>query len=133
MKLSEFKREVFRATTKGSFVINNDLFTSPRHETRIETLIWLIKQWHRNRGLIDNSTDLAQFAKLVQEVGELSDNICKGKDLRDDIGDIMVVLINIAERNNISILECLETAYNDIKDRKGFMSPEGVFIKEEDK
>ena len=98
--------------------------------TRIETLLSLIKMWHRDRGLIDNSTDLAQFAKLIQEVGELSDNICKAKDIKDDIGDIMVVLINIAERNGVTILECLETAYDDIKDRKGFMSPEGVFIKE---
>ncbi len=99
--------------------------------TRIETLLSLIKLWHRDRGLIDNSTDLAQFAKLVQEVGELSDNICKGKDVKDDIGDIIVVLINIAERNGVTILECLETAYSDIEDRKGFMSPEGVFIKEQ--
>jgi len=99
--------------------------------TRIETLLSLIKGWHRDRGLINNSTDLAQFAKLVQEVGELSDNICKGKDIKDDIGDIMVVLINIAERNGVTILECLDEAYNDIKDRKGFMTPEGVFVKEE--
>ena len=99
--------------------------------TRIETLLSLIKAWHRDRGLIDNSTDLAQFAKLIQEVGELSDNICKGKDIKDDIGDIMVVLINIAERNGVTILECLDEAYNDIKDRKGFMTPEGVFVKEE--
>ena len=53
-------------------------------------------------------------------MGELSDNICKGKDIKDDIGDMLVVLINIAERNNISLTDCLEVAYNDIKDRKGF-------------
>ena len=96
-----------------------------------ETLIEKIKQWHHDRLLISNSTDLAQFAKLIQEVGELSDNICKGKDIKDDIGDIIVVLINIAERNNVSIRDCLAQAYDDIKDRKGHMSPDGVFIKEE--
>ena len=69
--------------------------------------------------------------KLIQEAGELSDNICKGKDIRDDIGDMMVVLINIATRNKLSMEECLQVAYDDIKDRKGKMV-DGVFIKESD-
>lgn len=96
-------------------------------------LTWVehIKQWHYDRNLIEGSDDKTQFAKLIQEAGELSDNICKGKDIRDDIGDMLVVLINIAERNNLSITECLEVAYNDIKDRKGKMI-DGVFVKEED-
>ena len=91
----------------------------------------LIGQWHRDRNLIDGSTDKDQFMKLLQEVGELSDSLCKGKDFRDDVGDIMVVLINILVRNGITLDECLEIAYNDIKDRKGKMV-DGVFIKEGD-
>ena len=94
------------------------------------TLTELIKMWHHDRNLIEGATDKDQFAKLIQEAGELSDNICKGNDIRDDIGDIMVVLINIAERNGITMSECLKTAYNDIKDRKGMMV-DGVFVKEE--
>jgi NTP pyrophosphatase (non-canonical NTP hydrolase) len=90
-----------------------------------------IAQWHRDRNLIDGSTDKDQYMKLIQEAGELSDNICKGKDIRDDIGDMMVVLINIATRNKLSIEECLQIAYDDIKDRKGKMV-DGVFIKESD-
>ena len=90
-----------------------------------------IAQWHRDRNLIDGSTDKDQYMNLIQEAGELSDNICKGKDIRDDIGDMMVVLINIATRNKLSIEECLQIAYDDIKDRKGKMI-DGVFIKESD-
>ena len=90
-----------------------------------------IKQWHHDRNLIDGSDDKTQFAKLIQEAGELSDNICKGKDIKDDIGDMIVVLINIAERNDISLTECIKTAWEDIKDRKGIMR-DGVFIKEDD-
>lgn len=97
----------------------------------IITWIKNIKQWHYDRNLIAGSDDKTQFAKLIQEAGELSDNICKGKDIRDDIGDMMVVLINIAERNNLSLTECLEVAYTDIKDRKGRMV-NGVFVKEAD-
>lgn len=90
-----------------------------------------IKQWHRDRNLIDGATDKDQLAKLIQEMGELSDNICKGKDVADDIGDMIVVLINIAERNNLSLTDCVNHAYNDIKDRKGKMI-DGIFVKEGD-
>ena len=90
-----------------------------------------IKRWHHDRNLIDGSDDKSQFAKLIQEAGELSDNICKGKDISDDIGDMIVVLINIAERNDLSLTECVRQAWDDIKDRKGQMR-DGVFNKEED-
>ena len=90
-----------------------------------------IKQWHHDRNLIAGSDDKSQFAKLIQEAGELSDNICKGRDVRDDIGDMIVVLINIAERNNVTLTECCKVAYNDIKHRKGKMI-DGVFVKEAD-
>jgi NTP pyrophosphatase (non-canonical NTP hydrolase) len=90
-----------------------------------------ITQWHKDRNLIEGSDDKSQFAKLIQECGELSDNICKGKDIKDDIGDIIVVLINIAVRNGVTIEECLQVAYDDIKDRRGMMV-DGVFVKEAD-
>ena len=91
----------------------------------------LIGQWHRDRNLIDGSTDKDQYMKLIQEAGELSDSLCNGKDIKDDIGDMMVVLINIMVRNNLTMNECLSVAYNDIKDRKGKMV-DGVFVKEGD-
>ncbi len=56
----------------------------------MKTLIEKIEQWHIDRNLIDGATDKDQVLKLIQEVGELSDNVCKGKDIADDIGDIIV-------------------------------------------
>jgi len=97
----------------------------------VNELIDNIAQWHHDRNLIEGSDDKSQFAKLIQEAGELSDNICKGKDIADDIGDMIVVLINIAERNNLTIEQCLEKAWDDIKDRKGKMV-DGIFVKEAD-
>ena len=91
----------------------------------------LIGKWHRDRNLIDGSTDKDQYMKLIQEVGELSDSLCKGKDIRDDIGDIMVVLINIMVRNDLNMKDCLSIAYDDIKDRRGKMM-DGIFVKEGD-
>ena len=97
----------------------------------MENLVKLIEQWHHDRNLIEGATDKDQFMKLIQEAGELSDNICKGNDIRDDIGDIIVVLINIEVRHNVSMEECLKVAYDDIKDRKCKMI-NGVYVKEAD-
>ena len=91
----------------------------------------LIAQWHRDRNLIEGSADKDQYLKLIQEAGELSDSLCKEKDIRDDVGDMMVVLINIMVRNNLTMKECLAVAYDDIKDRKGKMI-DGIFVKEGD-
>ena len=86
--------------------------------------------WASDRRIIQNSNAVTQFAKLVSEVGELADNVTKGKDVRDDIGDCMVVLAIIAHMNNTSLSECAEVAWNDIKDRVGYLNENGVFIKE---
>ena len=97
----------------------------------MEELTNLIVKWHHDRNLIDGSSDKDQVLKLIQELGELSDSVCKGKDVKDDLGDMMVVMLNIMERQGVSMEECLSTAYNDIKDRKGRMV-DGIFIKEGD-
>ena len=97
-----------------------------------DELIHLISVWSMQRGIINNSTPLAQFAKLVSEVGELGDNVAKERDVTDDIGDCLVILNNLAIMNDTTLEECLKVAYNDIKDRKGHMNTHGVFIKEGD-
>ena len=88
-----------------------------------------IIQWHKDRNLIEGSTDAAQFTKLLEEVDELGVNIVMSQPVIDDIGDIIVVLINIAERNKLSLWECMYHAYSEIKYRKGKMV-DGVFVKE---
>ena len=95
----------------------------------IDEVIYKVGNWHKDRNLIDGSDDKSQVLKLLQELGELSDSVCKGEDIKDNIGDMLVVMINIWMRNNTSLNECLQCAYEDIKDRKGKMV-DGVFIKE---
>ena len=66
-----------------------------------------IVQWHKDRNLIKGSTDIDQFTKLMEESIELHTSlVLKGSPI-DDIGDMCVVLINIAERNGLSLEECL--------------------------
>lgn len=89
--------------------------------------------WSHDRKIIQNGNVLAQGLKLVSEVGELSDNLAKGRDIKDDIGDCLVVLNNLALMQGLSLDDCCEKAWNDIKDRKGHMNEHGVFIKESDK
>lgn len=95
----------------------------------MQDLIEKVNKWFEDRNLIEGSTDKDQVLKLMQELGELSDHACKGEDIRDDLGDMLVVMLNIMKRNNYSIEECLQIAYDDIKDRKGKMV-NGIFVKE---
>ncbi len=102
----------------------------------LPTLERAVVRWHYDRNLIEGSSDQAQLAKLTEEVGELARAIRNEKPLAnyqtaDAIGDILVVLINIAERNALDLRVCLHRAFNDIKERKGKLIS-GIYIKEED-
>ena len=103
------------------------IFKKKKEKVTIENFIKATEQWHKDRNLIEGSTDKDQVLKLMQELGELSDSVCKGKDIRDDTH--MLVVINTV-RNNVT-LESVTFAYGDIKDRKGRMV-DGVFVKEAD-
>lgn len=91
----------------------------------------LVADWHEDRNLIEGSTDAAQMHKLIEEVNELDQDVHDGYDLRDELGDVLVVLINIATRNGFTLRQALEASYKKIKDRKGQMR-NGIFVKEED-
>lgn len=99
--------------------------------SKVPQLVKFISEWHHARNLIDGATDQSQYVKLIEEAGELAANISRGRDISDDIGDMVVVLINIIERNGLTLEHCLQVAYDDIKDRKGRMV-NGSFIKEAD-
>ena len=89
-------------------------------------------KWSRDRQIIPNSTATAQYLKAASEMGELADALAK-KDIdatADAVGDVLVCLINFCELSGLDIVQCLEGAYNEIKDRKGFLMPNGVFVKE---
>jgi|SRR5690554_5001301 len=97
----------------------------------MNNLIQNVIEWARTRNLLDNDPK-AQYIKLQEEAGELARAILKNDTLeqKDSIGDMLVVLIILAKQLNTSVEECLEIAWNEIKDRKG-TTVDGVFIKEE--
>jgi NTP pyrophosphatase (non-canonical NTP hydrolase) len=89
-----------------------------------------IRDWAIERGLhVGDSA--RQMLKLTEEVGELASAIAKGNKelLIDSIGDIYVVLTILAMQYQLDVEQCINAAYNEIKDRKG-KTVNGVFIKE---
>lgn len=89
--------------------------------------------WALARKIVPNSTPLAQLMKTMSELGELADATLK-KDaacIRDGVGDVLVTLIIYCWLQGLTPTECLAAAYETIKDRRGTLTPEGVFVKEE--
>ena len=97
------------------------------------TLVRLIEYWSFEKGL-HKSNSAQQALKTLEEMGEIASALCRNNTdaLRDGIGDVVVTLIILAQQNNMTLYECLNTSYEEIKDRKGVMSSEGTFIKEAD-
>lgn len=94
----------------------------------------LVIEWAEARKIIPNATPVSQLLKAVSEMGELADAVNKGQgpEMIDAIGDIVVCLINLCELTGTDITSCLAFAYDQIKDRKGTLLPNGVFVKEEE-
>lgn len=113
-------------------------------------------QWGEARGIIQNGKPLGQARKTLEEAGELIEATAKLQALndvaalhpsiasspefrslvtaymgeaRDAIGDVGVTLVMGCGTLDVSFVECLKEAYAEIKDRKGFLRPDGVFVK----
>lgn len=91
-----------------------------------------IIRWAEARKIIPNSTPDTQLLKAMSELGELADATIK-KDregIVDGVGDVMVCLVNYCALQDINLVDCMNVAYDQIKNRKGTLMPNGVFIKE---
>jgi len=91
----------------------------------------LIREWADERGLYENGDTKTQALKLVEEVGETCRAILKEdfEEVIDGIGDCVVVLVNLAELQGVSIEACIDAAYEEIKGRKGKMA-NGTYVKQ---
>ena len=103
-------------------------------DDKFEDLERKVVQWAKDRQIIPNSTAQSQLLKTMSELGELSDALLKNdrEGVIDGFGDVLVTLILCAKLHNpnIDMTYCLGEAYNTIKDRKGTLTPEGIFVKE---
>ena len=90
----------------------------------------LIRNWAKARGLYAKGDTKTQYCKLMEEGGELGRAILKDDQVEfvDAIGDMVVVLTNLAHLGNTTIEACIDAAYAEIKTRKGKME-NGTFVK----
>ena len=91
-----------------------------------------ILQWHDDRKITINGNSVTQFGKLIEEASELLLAIQRKDkpEIEDALGDMYVVMVAIAELENTTMPRCVAGAYNEIKDRKGYLDKSGNFIKE---
>ena len=91
-----------------------------------------VTDWAKARQIIPNSNPMAQAIKTTEEVAELLKALSKKdlKEVEDAYGDILVTLVIGASLSNLNLIKCFNTAYEVIKDRKGYLSSDGIFIKE---
>mgnify|MGYP003137863647 CR=1 FL=1 len=91
-----------------------------------------IRQWAKTRGLYDEGNSHTQYVKLQEEAGELAKALLNNDkmEIMDAIGDMVVVLTNLAHLEETTIETCIAQAYNEIKNRKGSMI-NGTFVKDE--
>ena len=91
-----------------------------------------IIQWAEARKIIPNSNPETQLLKAVSEMGELADATIKNdkEAIVDSVGDVMVCLVNYCALQDINLVDCMEVAYDQIKNRRGTLLPNGVFRKE---
>lgn len=101
-------------------------------EENLDILMSKVGQWSTERGL-NKADPTKQMLKLFEEIGELAHGMARSdkKKIMDAIGDSLVVIKVLTMQLDLDITECLQLAYNEIKDRKGKMV-NGVFVKEED-
>lgn len=90
-----------------------------------------VVQWGEARGIVANSTPLAQWRKTHEEVVELLQAIVVNdrEEMIDAYGDILVTLIMGCACADLNLVTCLEHAYNQIKNRSGYLNKDGIFIK----
>ena len=92
-----------------------------------------IRTWAETRGLYEKGDPMVQYVKLQEEAGELAKALLKDDqpEVIDAIGDMVVVLTNLAHQRGVYIETCIQTAYDVINQRTGKMI-NGTFVKDED-
>lgn len=89
--------------------------------------------WAAARQIIPNSNAMSQALKTAEEVVELLQALNKkdSKEVIDSYGDCLVTMIIGAELYGVNLVACLEAAFDEIKDRRGTLGPDGLFYKDQ--
>ena len=122
-----------------SYIYNKafyEAFFNPKHNPEVTSLeglrFDLIRDWAAVRGIYDNGDGKTQYVKLMEEAGELAKALLKNDkpEIKDAIGDMIVVLTNLAHLEGLEVEDCIDSAYQEIAARTGKMI-NGTFVKDE--
>jgi NTP pyrophosphatase (non-canonical NTP hydrolase) len=119
-----------------SYIYNKafyEAFFNPEHNPKQLERFDLIRKWAKDRGIYDKGNSHTQYVKLMEEAGELAKALLKKDrpEIIDAIGDMVVVLTNLAHQEGFDIESCIDSAYNVINKRTGKMI-NGTFVKDAD-
>jgi NTP pyrophosphatase (non-canonical NTP hydrolase) len=118
-----------------SYIYNKafyEAFFNPVHDPKdIPDRFDLIRFWAQDKGIYDKGNSHTQYVKLMEEAGELAQALLNkdSYEIKDAIGDMVVVLTNLAVLEGMQIENCIDSAYNEIARRKGKMI-NGTFVKQ---
>ena len=113
--------------------IYNKAYANEFIEQKTEENVYdLIRSWAKDKGIYESGDSRTQYVKLMEEAGELAQAILKNDESEfiDAIGDMVVVLTNLAKLKGYNIEDCITSAYDVIKSRQGKMV-NGTFVKQE--
>lgn len=134
-KQGHFRKSKFANGNLKTYIytkIVDNFFKDKKNEptSGMDDLLQKVHAWADNRGILDGRIE-TQTLKLGEEFGELQKAVLKDKpeDIKDAIGDIIVVLVSIAHFNGHSVADALSMAYDTISKRTGFTNSKGDFIK----
>ena len=107
------------------------MFDRKKKKKKKENIYDLIRTWATDKGIYKSGDSKTQYLKLMEEAGELAEAILKNDEpeVIDAIGDMVVVLTNLAKLRGHNIEDCVTSAYDVIKSRKGKMV-NGTFVKQ---
>ncbi len=111
-----------------------EAFFNPHHTPSASTERFdLIRDWAAKRGIYQTGNSHTQYVKLMEEAGELAQSLLKKDkpEIQDAIGDMVVVLTNLAYQEGFEIEDCIDAAYTEIAARTGKMI-NGTFVKDAD-
>ena len=98
----------------------------------LDTLELETIRWAEARRIIPNAKAATQLLKAISEIGELADAEIKGDipGIVDGVGDLLIVLAIYCDLRGLTLRQCWNAAYDEIKNRKGTLLETGVFLKD---
>lgn len=126
-KEESFNTDMRRQLTE---MINEIVSGKPTVQKSEDNVYDLIRAWANDKGIYKSGDSKTQYVKLMEESGELARAILKQDkpEIKDAIGDMIVVLTNLAYLEGFDVEDCVTSAYDVIKNRKGKME-NGTFVK----